>query len=106
MDEAEGFFPERRLLAYRRSLLQAQPVPAAPARQKGSAWWILFICMGPSYFATMASMFRRHSTGAVPPVILYLMLASCVLMACAVIAVALVLATRGGLRTQKPFTPE
>jgi hypothetical protein len=62
MDQAEGFFPERRLLAYRRSLASAQLGPAPTVRQGSSAWstwWILLICMGPSYLSIWVSMSPR-----------------------------------------------
>jgi hypothetical protein len=100
MDEAEGFFPERRLLAYRRSLLPAEPVPAAAAPQSTSAWWLLPVCLGPSYLSIGVSLYQRHSTGALPPpIILKLILASCLLAASALIAVAVVHWTRRALRS-------
>lgn len=45
MDEPEGFFPERKLLAYRRSLLPADPEPAAAARQNIGLWAALWVCL-------------------------------------------------------------
>ena len=40
MDEPEGFFPERELLAYRRSLRQAAPPVAGDAGANGFPWWL------------------------------------------------------------------
>lgn len=81
MDEPEGFFPERRLLAYRRSLLlRAEPVAAAAAKQNGSAWWILLICFWPVYIPIGMSMHPRHAPGGhLPPILIF---GSYLLVAC------------------------
>jgi hypothetical protein len=47
MDESGGFFPERELLAYRRSLLRAAPEAAVAARQNRFPWWVLPLGMSP-----------------------------------------------------------
>ncbi len=104
MDEAEGFFPERRLLAYRRSLRSAEPVPPSTAGQSGSVWgtwWILLLCMGPSYIPMWVSISPRHtSTGSLLPILIFL--------ACALIFAVFGIAVGiyRGLRTEKLFTPE
>lgn len=100
MDEAEGFFPERRLLAYRRSLLSAEPVPASTVRQNGSgwqAWWILLVCMGPSYFAIWVSMSPRQALFKT-----YFLVTSALIVAVLGISVGIY----RGLRTEKPLTPQ
>ena len=87
MDEPEGFFPERRLLAYRRSLLTAEPVPAAAATRNNSAWWLLLLCFGPSYFAIGVSMYPREAPGGhLLPILIF---GSYFLAACAVLIAAL-----------------
>jgi hypothetical protein len=64
MDEAEGFFPERRLLAYRRSLLlPADPVPTAAATQQNPARWVLLLCMSPAYIPMGMSLSQPHAPG-------------------------------------------
>jgi hypothetical protein len=98
MDEEEGFFPERRLLAYRRSLqavtpdraptankssntgwlLFLTPDRASTANKSSSTGWLLFICMAPSYLAIWGSMAARHTPGGHRlPIIVML---SCLLM--------------------------
>jgi hypothetical protein len=62
MDEPEGFFPERKLLAYRRSLLPAvseprealkrmllppDPQPAATTGQDSFPWAVFLCCIMP-----------------------------------------------------------
>jgi hypothetical protein len=104
MDEAEGFFPERKLLAYRRSLRRVEPVPAAPAGQTSSAWWIIFMCLGPSFFAIGGSMYPQHAAGGhLPPTLIfgtYLLVAVFMMFAVLGICVGIY----RGLRTQKLLT--
>ena len=103
MDEAGGFFPERKLLAYRRSLLKASSVPGPIAEENSFPWWIVFVCSSPSYMSFLwGSMYPGH----LPRQIKILMLASVGLMACALIAVAAILWIYKQPRTQKLFTPE
>jgi hypothetical protein len=103
MDEAEGFFPERKLVAYRRSLLRADPVPESAARRNTVPWWALLVCLGPSFMSQFyilgESMYRRHSLS---PTIVTLTLAGWVLVAGALMAVAFVLWSSRGFRTQQP----
>jgi hypothetical protein len=109
MDEPEGFFPERKLLAFRRSLLRADPESGAAARQNSSVWWtwwILLVCMGPSYFSIWVSMYPRHiPDGRLPPILIY---GSFFLVAGALIVAVLgiFLGIYTGLRTQRLFTLE
>jgi hypothetical protein len=100
MDDAEGFFPERRLLAYRRSLLSAEPACAATAKNSGSVWWILLVCIAPSYIPIWVSMYPRYSPhGALRPL---LIVGSSFLVACALIVCVLGIFVGGyrGLRSQ------
>jgi hypothetical protein len=102
MDDAEGFFPERRLLAYRRSLLSVEPVSASTAKKSGSTWWILFVCSSPSYFAIWASTFSRHPPeGRLVPILIYgsYFLAAGVLICAAV-------GLYRGLRIRRPGTSD
>jgi hypothetical protein len=63
MDEEDGFFPERRLLAYRRSLQAVTPDRAPTANKSSNTGWLLFVCMAPSYLAIWGSMGARHTPG-------------------------------------------
>jgi len=85
MDDAEGFFPERRLLAYRRSLLSAQAVAAPTAKHGGPVWWILVLCCAPSYLTIGVSMYPRYSPeGALRALLIFgsYFLVGCVLIVC------------------------
>jgi hypothetical protein len=102
MTESEGFFPERRLLAYRRSLLSAEPTPASPVRQSSSVWWILVVCLGPSYFSIWVSMSPRLiPNGHLPPILFfgsYLLVASVLIVS----VLGMFLGIYRGLRMRKP----
>ncbi len=93
MDQAEGFFPERELLAYRRSLLAADPTPESAAKQKGSAWWLLFVCMSPVY---MNLFYLERGR----PILIF----GSFLVACALVVAVVGICT--GLRTQQLITAE
>jgi hypothetical protein len=94
--DTDGFFPERRLLAYRRSLLAVDPVCESTAKKSSSDGWLLFACLSSSYISIGASLFARHPPASRPaPTLIY----GCYfLAACALICVAVGLYR--GLRIQ------
>jgi len=96
MDEAEGFFPERRLLAYRRSRLRAAPVPTK--KHDKSAWWIVLVCLVPSYIPIGTSLFAQD--GHLIPILIYPLLACGMIVAVAGVCFG----TYRGLRTHKRLT--
>jgi hypothetical protein len=100
--DTEGFFPERRRLAYRRSLLSVEPVCGSTAKKSGFTWWILFVCLSPSYFAIWASMFSRHAAeGRLAPMLIY---GGYFVAACALICAAV--GFYRGLRLRRPETSD
>jgi hypothetical protein len=102
MDDTDGFFPQRRLLAYRRSLLAGEPAGESTPKKSSSAGWLLFACLSPSYIAIGASMFARHPPeGRLAPTLIY----GCYfLAACSLICAAVGLYR--GLRIRRPETSD
>jgi hypothetical protein len=80
MDEEEGFFPERRLLAYRRSLQAVTPDRAPTANKSSNTGWLLFVCMTPSYLVIWGSMAARHTLGGHRQAITLFVVLACLLM--------------------------
>jgi len=98
MEDADGFFPERRLLAYRRSQMRPKPVPPTRTSQNSSAWWILLVCLVPSYIPIWMSMLPLH--GHLPLTLLYSLVACFLIVAVAGVCFGVYM----GLRTHKRLT--
>ncbi len=59
MSETEGFFPERELLAYRRSLREAPSEPQPTAKRDRFAWWLPLVCMSPGFISMWTALPAR-----------------------------------------------
>ena len=105
MDGPEGFFPERELLAYRRSLLRAQPAPGATARQSRFLWWVLPLGMSPVSVVWLSIHRLDTPHGHLPPTLLF---GSALLITCALTlaVVGIGVGIYRGLRTLMRCTPE
>lgn len=94
MDESKGFFPERELLAYRRSLLRPTPDSGNVARQDRYPWWVLPLAMLPVVVGVSLTTHRLGARGHLPPSLLF----GCWLLAACALAVALLGIGIGGWR--------
>jgi hypothetical protein len=105
VDEPEGFFPERELLAYRRSLLRAQHEPGAAARQNRFPWWVLPLGMSPVSIVWLSIQRLDTPHSHLPPTLLF---GSALLVTCALILAVLGIGVGiyRGLQALMPFTRE
>jgi hypothetical protein len=90
MDEPVGFFPERRLMAYRRSLqAAANPGSAAPARHpQAFPGWLFFVTLSPSYVGPLCIGAGLHTPVTIVAV------SACLLIACSTTAMSAILLAR------------
>ena len=70
MNEPEGFFPQRAVLAARRERVRADPEPASAAKQ-AQAVWILCACFSPIWMSSLFQVLGAFIRPGHVPVALY-----------------------------------